>query len=176
MVDLLKPTEIPKIPQEQAQKPSPEIVEKPQAAPQEQKEQIQAPKQPRLETGAPNQVPQKAQTQANDNISQLKERVPTPHTKSERVIEIEKIMTAGLDDIYKELDPNTQQTVKTIGEEAASQIEKLIEEGQNIAKKVLSVLRGWLKKIPGVNIYFLEQESKRKTDKIMAMARKTKGE
>ncbi len=120
----------------------------------------------------PSTAPQQQQPQG-DHVVKLKERVATPHTKSERLAEIEQIMSGGLADIYATLDADQQQEVKVEGEKAANQIEQLIEQGTVVAKKVLEILRDWLRKIPGVNKYFLEQESKLKTDKIMAIIRKT---
>ena len=35
------------------------------------------------------------------------------------------------------------------------------------SKKILKAIVGWLKMIPGVNKFFLEQEAKIKTDKIL---------
>ena len=119
----------------------------------------------------PSSAPAQQSSHAN-HISTLKERVPTPHTKTERLVEIEKIMSDGLSDVYSTLDPSQQQEVKVEGEKAANEIEGLIEQGQVVAKKILHILRVWLTKIPGVNKFFLEQESKLKTDKIMAITRK----
>lgn len=110
----------------------------------------------------------------SQHIRPLEERVATPETKSERLIEIEKIMSENLEDIYAALPVEVQAAVKYEGEVAAAKIENLIESGREISKKVLAVLRAWLQKIPGVNIFFLEQESKRKTDRIMAIAKKSR--
>ena len=122
----------------------------------------------------PSVAQHQGQPKAQDNhISQLKDRVATPHTKSERLIEIEKIMTNNLDQVYSKLDAQTQAMVKAEGEKTANKIETLIEQGTALAKGVLGLIRGWLNKIPGMNKFFLEQESKLKTDKIMAIERKT---
>ena len=59
--------------------------------------------------------------------------------------------------------------LKIEGEKTASQIEALLEKGKDVAKKILHLIRQWLHKIPGVNKFFLEQESKIKTDRIMGM-------
>jgi len=42
------------------------------------------------------------------------------------------------------------------------------------ARKVLHLIRDWLKIIPGINKYFLEQEAKIKTDKIIELAEQEK--
>lgn len=78
-------------------------------------------------------------------------------------------MASGLEEIYVNLDDSTKQMLKIEGEKTATQIEILLEQGKDVAKKILHLIRAWLHKIPGVNKFFLEQESKIKTDKIMAM-------
>ncbi len=173
MVDLLKPKEIPKItPEKVAQAfPSQEV-----QSPHQQETRESEPKReqgPQAEP--PKEQPQHARLPSvSQHIRPLTERVETPTTKSERLIDIEKIMTEGLDDIYVALPPELQAAVKYEGEIAAAKIEELIESGKSISKKVLAILRSWLEKIPGVNKFFLEQESKRKTDRIMAIARKSR--
>lgn len=112
--------------------------------------------------------------QSTATIEPLSGRVATPHTKSERLVEIEKVMSDGLESIYASLDAPTQQKVRAEGEDAARGIEKIIEAGTYAAGKILSIIRKWIKHIPGVNQFFLEQESKIKTDKILAIARKTR--
>lgn len=170
MIDLLKSKETPIIQPEKVEQQPVSLIEAEQAPSVEAKEP--QPKQPEQA----KEQPSHAQPQAgpDGHVISLKERVATPATKSERLIEIEKIMSDGLADLYAALTPEAKATVKLEGEKAANRIEKLIESGKAAGKKVLDVLRTWLHKIPGVNAYFLEQESKRKTDKIMAMARKSR--
>ena len=118
-----------------------------------------------------------AQTPADeDKISTIEERASEPQTKSERQLAIENVMTDGLQDVYLNLDEPHRLLVKQEGERVAGVIENLIEAGKAAAKRVLFLIRDWLEKIPGVNKYFLEQESKIKTDKIMALAKKTEEE
>ncbi|MDP1709934.1 MAG: hypothetical protein Q8L21_03540 [Candidatus Komeilibacteria bacterium] len=102
------------------------------------------------------------------------DRVEHPQTKSQELQAIEKVMASGLEEIYNNLDSKTKQMLKLEGEKTASQIEILLEQGKDAAKKVLQLIRDWLHKIPGVNRFFLEQESKIKTDKILAMTNKGK--
>jgi len=125
---------------------------------------------------SPTRAPRPTPAPQPAAVEPLVQRVATPQTKSERLIEIEKVMSAGLEDLYGGLDGATQQTVKIEGEKAAGKIEKMIEGGKFAAGKILSVLRTWINHIPGVNIFYLEQESKIKTDNILAIARKTRGD
>lgn len=174
MVDLLKPKETPKASPEKVEQAAPSQ-EVGATEPQEVKEPEARPEQePRAEQSR-EQLQGSWLPTVSQHVGKLTERVATPHTKSERLIEIEKVMSEGLEEIYAVLPVEAQAAVKYEGEVAAAKIEYLIESGKEISKKVLSILRSWLAKIPGVSKFFLEQESKRKTDKIMAIARKTRG-
>jgi len=105
------------------------------------------------------------------HISPITERVVAPQNKSERLVGIEKVLSSGLEEIYVNLDDPTKQMLKIEGEKTATQIEAVLEQGKDMAKKILHLIRQWLHKIPGVNRFFLEQESKIKTDKIIGMRR-----
>ena len=87
--------------------------------------------------------------------------------KSETRCQIEKILSEGLEEVYFSLSEAQKQEFKRKGEETASKIEKLMMAVKVKVKKVLGLIRDWLKIIPGVNKFFLEQESKIKTDKIL---------
>lgn len=107
-----------------------------------------------------------------DKISTAEERASEPQSKSDRQRAIEDVMAQGLQEVYLGLSDDDRRLVKQEGEKVAGVIASLFETGKAAAKKVLSLLREWLEKIPGVNKYFLEQESKIKTDKIMALSKK----
>ncbi len=94
--------------------------------------------------------------------------------KSETVKEIENILSEGLESVYQNLPAAMREQFKKKGEETASKIEKIISQTKIAVKKVLALIFDWLKIIPGVNRLFLEQESKIKTDKILALAEKNK--
>jgi hypothetical protein len=95
---------------------------------------------------------------------------PTP--KSQSLVKIEKILEEDLEDFYFSMPPEQQKVFKEKGEETASAVEKMIRAGRVVAGKILKLIRTWLKLIPGVNKFFLEQEAKIKTDKIVNMAEK----
>lgn len=85
---------------------------------------------------------------------------------------IESILAEGLEELYGKMTPSEQQAFKKRGEEVASTIRQMIREAKVKMSRVLSLIRGWLGMIPGVNKYFLEQEAKIKADKILAQAEK----
>lgn len=100
--------------------------------------------------------------------------VKTP--KSEGLVKIEKILEEDLESFYFSMPQEKQAVFREKGEETATKIEKMMETGKVIARKILKLIRNWIKLIPGVNKFFLEQEAKIKTDKLVAMAGKKKME
>lgn len=80
---------------------------------------------------------------------------------------IESILQEDLTDLYLSLSPKDQQAFKQKGEETVSKIRVLLNQTKVNAKKIFQLIREWLKVIPGVNRFFLEQEAKIKTDKIL---------
>lgn len=80
---------------------------------------------------------------------------------------IETILAEDLTDMYLKMSPNDQVVFKQKGEETVSRIRELMTKTKVNAKKIFELIREWLKFIPGVNRFFLEQEAKIKTDKIL---------
>ena len=97
-----------------------------------------------------------------------------PPPKSGTLVKIEKILEEDLEDFYFSMPPEKQKVFKEKGEETASAIENMVRAGRAIGRKILKLIRAWLKLIPGVNKFFLEQEAKIKTDKVVQMAEKEK--
>ncbi len=88
--------------------------------------------------------------------------------------EIEEVLSEGLSELYQTMTPQEQEQFRKKGELAATSIEQMVTSFKATAKKVIEVIRGWLSTIPRVNKYFLEQESKLKTDEIMKLQRRYK--
>lgn len=89
--------------------------------------------------------------------------------KSETYQQVETILEEDLKDIYLQMSEEERERFKKAGEEAAGKIETLLQETKIRVKNILSVIKNWLRLIPGMNKYFLEQEAKIKTDKIIAI-------
>jgi len=87
----------------------------------------------------------------------------------ERLAAIDKILADGLEDIFINLPPDKQQKFKTSGEETVKKINSLLEGAKVKAKKIVDLIRRWLATLPGINRFFLEQEAKIKTDRIMRL-------
>lgn len=92
-----------------------------------------------------------------------------PVEKDQLTEQIENILEEDLTDLYLSMPKETQQQFKTKGEETLSKIRQLVQKTKVNAKKIFHLIRGWLKIIPGVNRFFLEQEAKIKTDKILRL-------
>lgn len=87
--------------------------------------------------------------------------------QEQRAQAIDTILSEGLNDIYLKMDPGSQRKFREGGEETVKKINVLMEKTKVKAGKIIDLIKAWLKMIPGVNRFFLEQEAKIKADKIM---------
>ncbi len=99
-------------------------------------------------------------------------RVP----RDEIILAIEKILSEDLEQTYLSMPPRLQREFKKKGEETAAKIRELVRAAKIRAKKIVKLIVEWLKLIPRVNKFFLEQEAKIKTDRILAAAARKKEE
>ena len=88
---------------------------------------------------------------------------------AQRQKEIEAVMSKDIDKYYMKMDKPTQVEFKRVGEETAKKINQILIEGKVKAKKIIDLIRAWLTMIPGINKFFIEQETKIKTDEIMKL-------
>ncbi len=89
--------------------------------------------------------------------------------KSEEEKRVEAILSDHLEEIFIQMNPAEQAAFQKKGEETATAIAKLLQETKVRVKSILDLIRDWLKMIPGVNKFFLEQEAKIKADRIIAL-------
>jgi hypothetical protein len=82
---------------------------------------------------------------------------------------IDKILADGLGDIFLKMSPAKQKEFQAKGEETTKKIALLLKETKVRVSKIVELIKKWLKLIPGVNKFFLEQETKLKVDKIIKM-------
>ena len=92
-----------------------------------------------------------------------------PVVRDDMTLQIETILSDGLEDAFLELTPVQQQEFKIKGEQAAFQIRQLLGATKVRVRKIFRVIVDWLKMLPGVNRYYLIQEAKIKTDQIMSL-------
>ncbi len=82
---------------------------------------------------------------------------------------IDDILEDGLTDIYLSLSSEKQQELQEAGAQTVKQIDLLLDHVKSQWRKIMSLIRHFLSIIPGINKFFLEQEVKIKTDRIIAL-------
>lgn len=85
---------------------------------------------------------------------------------------IESILSDGLGELYRGLPTQVQEKFRVQGEQVSSKIQEMITHAKITARKVAALIRSWLRLIPGVSHFFLEQEAKIKTDRVMEYSEK----
>ncbi|MFA5128032.1 MAG: hypothetical protein WC457_03470 [Patescibacteria group bacterium] len=98
-----------------------------------------------------------------------KKRTAIPPPRDQVTIKVEKILSEGLDDTYAGLSPIAQQEFKLKGEQTAVSIREILRSTKVKAKKIFQLILEWLSLLPNVNKFFLEQEAKIKTDRIIEL-------
>ncbi len=98
--------------------------------------------------------------------------VNTPSV-NEEMHEIESILSEGLESEYQALPPALQARFRHEGERIASAIQTILHHSKQAARQILDLIRRWLGLIPGVNKFFLEQEAKIKTDRLLEIVKKS---
>lgn len=125
--------------------------------------------------GPPEAAERQIDVQPSEQVSEI---VPPPViqqavpaiAKDEATKQIEEILSEDLTDLFLNMSPEQQEEFRAKGEETASKIRVLLSSAKVGVKKILALITDWLKLIPGVNKFFLEQEAKIKTDKILLNA------
>lgn len=85
---------------------------------------------------------------------------------------VEKILAEDMDKIFLSLDVKQQVDFKKRGEEISLKIVKLLQKSSVSFNKIVNLVISWLRIIPNVNKFYLEQEAKIKADRIMRLTRK----
>jgi len=89
-----------------------------------------------------------------------------------RAQEIDNILAEGLHEVFLKMDPQKQKEFKEQGEETVIKINALLDKTKVKVSKIIDLIKKWLRIIPGVNKFFLEQEAKIKADRIMRIKNK----
>ena len=85
------------------------------------------------------------------------------------IAEIEQALSSDLEEVYFQMPPETQTVFKKKGEQTAREVKTLLEKTKVNVRKIAKLIMNWLKLIPGVNKFFLEQEAKIKTDEVLKL-------
>lgn len=83
------------------------------------------------------------------------------------LVKVENILSDNMDKVFLSLDLASQAKFKAKGEEVAIEITNLLQKTKVNINKVISLIIDWLRLIPHVNKYYLEQEAKLKADAIL---------
>lgn len=89
---------------------------------------------------------------------------------------LERVLEDGLTDLYLAMPKDRRQAFRAEGERVASRLRLMIDSAKIRASEVLKLITLWLKMIPGVNRWFLEQEAKIKTDHVIRLAEERRRE
>jgi hypothetical protein len=87
--------------------------------------------------------------------------------QEQRAQAIDMILSEGLNEVFLKMNAAQQQEFKKRGEETVKKINSLLDKTKVKAGKIIDLIRAWLRLIPGINRFFLEQEAKIKADKII---------
>lgn len=103
-------------------------------------------------------------------------QAPTPaiEAKSVQFKRIESVLEEDLGQLYFQMDEAHRKMFREEGEKTARAIDQLVSGAKATAQKILYLIQRWLRLIPGINKFFLEQEAKIKTDKMIAIVEETK--
>lgn len=99
---------------------------------------------------------------------------PVSSQKDEVTLQIEKILEESLGEYVATMPEDARIRFLYKGQETASRIAVMVRTMKVQAKKVVELIRDWLLSIPGVNKFFLEQEAKIKTDRVLELEREYK--
>ena len=106
-------------------------------------------------------------------IAPVSVAAPAP-AKDQMMKQIESVLEEDMTELFLAMPAAKQQAFKQKGELTASKIRDLVSKAKISAEKIFKLIRDWLKMVPGVNRFFLEQEAKIKTDKILLAAEEEK--
>lgn len=94
--------------------------------------------------------------------------------KDQVTVEVERILEKNMADIYQSLPDNVKPVFKKKGEQTALAITEMVKRTVVKMNEVMQMIVDWLKIIPGVNRFYLEQEAKIKSDHIVALSEQIK--
>ena len=174
------PTKI--TPKKEAEKETPAAIAAPEAAPQAAIPETEAPAMIEVEVERPilpakEIAPPAPEIAVESVVPPVKAPLApavAPPVEEELAKVVGNILEEDLDVLYRELTPEEQEVIKKKGEETAQKISALLTAAKIKAKKIITLIVAWLRLIPKVNKYFIEQEAKIKTDKILALDKERK--
>lgn len=93
--------------------------------------------------------------------------------KSQMRREIESVLEEDLDFLYTSLSPKQRQQFRIEGERTAAKIEIALRQAVVRLIEIIMLIRRWLKLLPGVDRFFIEQEAKIKAERVLLVKEST---
>lgn len=87
----------------------------------------------------------------------------------ERLKKIEATLEKDLSELYLAMPDSKRQEFKIAGEETANKINEILSQAKYKVQAIITLIKKWLSMLPGVNQFFIEQETKIKTDEIIRL-------
>jgi len=115
----------------------------------------------------PEKLKEAVKPREKSRVSSVPLASPVPDWQRQRMTAIDNILADGLNEIFLKMNPDQQQEFKKKGEVTTAKINELLNKTKVKIRKIIELIKNWLKLIPGVNVFFLEQEAKIKADKIL---------
>lgn len=119
------------------------------------------------EAAIPEKAAETAQPLEKTGEGGVKAGIQTQTFQQRRAAAIDAILAEGLNEVFLRLKPEEQKVFKAKGEEMVTKINALLNKAKVKVKKIIDLIKKWLRLLPGVNRFFLEQEAKIKADRIM---------
>mgnify|MGYP000019879445 CR=1 FL=1 len=153
---------------------SPESPDSEPGSPEEKRERTQE-QAPEVEKGEDKEKIEKEQRESSaleekKEVSPSAETLPQEQSK-ERVKEVEKVLEEDLEEVYTELGDKAKAELKSSGEELTQDINTMLERRNLDPNKLHKRIKKWLSQL-NTNKHFLDQEAKKKTDKILELRNK----
>lgn len=86
-------------------------------------------------------------------------------------VEVERILEAELGEYVDTLTPDEKDRFLRKGKEVSAVLADMVRNLRVHVKRALQLIRDWLMTLPGMNKFFLEQEAKIKTDRLLELER-----
>lgn len=117
------------------------------------------------ETQEPEHERPRKIAQPTQKTSQFEETLPFGTS----VQQVEAVLAENLLPVYQAMSPDQQQQFKLEGEKTARKAAELLNSAKVKAQELAKLILRWLRFIPGVSQFYLEQEAKIKTDKLLRL-------
>jgi len=111
--------------------------------------------------------PEKAAEKAPKPAPAAQMSMKKAETHDAELKEIQDVLQEGIYDLYLKMPKSEQKRFREEGVRIAKNIKGLLYSAKVNVKKIVSLIRGWLSRLPGINKFYILQESKNKIDKLL---------